>query len=59
MTKRIGSKDQAQHRGKREKEEIRRMNKERELTRQAAARARYRNQVKGRPAMDLSAPVAS
>jgi hypothetical protein len=59
MTKRIGNKDQAQHRSKREKEETRRMNKERELVKQAAARAKYRNAVKGRPQMDLSAPTAA
>lgn len=59
MTKRIGNKDEAQHRSKREKEETRRMNKERELLKQAAARAKYRHQVKGRPPMDLSPPSAS
>ena len=43
MTARIGNKDQAQHRGKKEKLEIKRANKEREIIRQATARAKYRN----------------
>jgi hypothetical protein len=58
MTARIGNKDQAQHRGKKEKLETRRANIEREKTKQALARARYRNQVKGRPQSDLSALAA-
>lgn len=58
MTSRIGNKDQAQLRGKREKLETKRANKEREAIRQATARAKYRNQVKNRPPMDLSAPAA-
>jgi hypothetical protein len=57
MTARIGNKDQAQHRGKQEKLETRRANIVREKARQAAARAKYRNQVKGRPATDLSNPA--
>jgi predicted alpha/beta superfamily hydrolase len=48
MTNRIGNKDQAQHRSKQEKREIKRANKEREIIRQAAARAKYRNEPKGR-----------
>ena len=55
MTKKIGNKHIAQHRGKQERQEIRRANIAREAVKQAAARAKYRNQVKGRPQMDLSA----
>ena len=55
MTKSIGNKHEAQHRGKKERQEIRRTNIAREAVKMAEARARYRNQVKGRPAMDLSA----
>lgn len=57
MTARIGNKDQAQHRSKQEKLEIKRANVIREKDRQAAARAKYRNQVKGRAPMDLSNPA--
>ncbi|BDT58690.1 hypothetical protein MasN3_21840 [Massilia varians] len=57
MTRKIGSKHEAQHRGKKERLEIRRTNIAREAVKMAAARAKYRNQVKGRPAMDLSAPA--
>jgi hypothetical protein len=55
MTRRIGNKDEAQHRGKREKLETKRANKVREEARQAAARAKYRNEVKGRSRLVLSA----
>jgi hypothetical protein len=58
MTARIGNKDQAQHRSKQEKLETKRMNKEREKAKQAAARAKYRNEVKGRPSMVLANPAA-
>lgn len=58
MTARIGNKDQAQHRSKQEKRETKRANVVREQAKQAAARAKYRNQVKGRPQMDLSANPA-
>lgn len=58
MTKRIGNKHEAQHRGKDERLDIRRTNIEREAVKQATARAKYRNQVKGQPAMNLSAPAA-
>ena len=58
MTAKIGSKNVAQHRGKKERLAIRRANIEREKLRQAAARAKYRNQVKGRPAMELANPAA-
>lgn len=57
MTRKIGSKHEAQHRGKKERLEIRRTNIAREAVKMAAARAKYRNQVKGRPAMDLSTPA--
>jgi hypothetical protein len=58
MTAKIGNKHEAQHRGKQERLEIRRSNIEREIVRQAAARAKYRNQVKNQPPMDLSTPGA-
>jgi hypothetical protein len=58
MTARIGNKHEAQHRGKKEKLAIKRANKVREAARQAVARAKYRNQVKGQPQADLSAPAA-
>ncbi|WP_313031447.1 hypothetical protein [Massilia alkalitolerans] len=57
MTRKIGSKHEAQHRGKKERQEIRRTNIAREAVKMAEARAKYRNQVKGRPQMDLSAPA--
>jgi hypothetical protein len=47
MTAKIGSKHVAQHRGKKERAEIRKMNIAREALKIAAARARYRNQQKG------------
>jgi hypothetical protein len=49
MTKRIGNKDEAQHRGKQEKKDIKAPNKARELVKQAIARARYQNQVRNQP----------
>jgi len=55
MTRKIGNKHVAQHRGKQERLEIRRTNIAREAVKMAEARAKYRNQVKGRPQMDLSA----
>jgi hypothetical protein len=58
MTKRIGNKDEAQHRGKKEKQETRRANIAREAIKQATARAKYRNQVKNQPPKDLSAQAA-
>jgi len=51
MTNRIGNKDEAQHRGYKEKQEIKRMNIAREAVKQSIARAKYRNQVKNQPAM--------
>jgi len=47
MTSKIGSKHIAQHRGKKERLEIKRTNIAREAVRQAEARAKYRNQPKG------------
>lgn len=47
MTSKIGSKHIAQHRGKKERLEIKRTNVAREAVRQAEARAKYRNQPKG------------
>jgi hypothetical protein len=58
MTRKIGNKHEAQHRGKKERQEIHRANKEREVVRQALARAKYRNQVRNQPPMELSAPGA-
>jgi hypothetical protein len=56
MTAKIGNKHVAQHRGKKERQEIRKTNIAREAVRQAEARAKYRNQAKGqRP----QAPVAA
>jgi hypothetical protein len=48
MTASIGNKHVAQHRGKKERQEIRKANIAREAIRQAEARARYRNQQKGK-----------
>jgi len=52
MTSKIGSKHVAQHRGKKERLEIKRTNVAREAIRQAEARAKYRNQPKGMRARD-------
>jgi hypothetical protein len=57
MTKRIGNKDEAQHRGKAEKKNIKRTNKAREMIKQAIARAKYRNQVRNQP-METFLPPA-
>jgi hypothetical protein len=48
MTNRIGNKDVAQQRNKAEKARTRRFNLEMEAVKQAVAKARYRNEVKGR-----------
>eukprot|EP01034_Spumella_vulgaris_P025340 gene25340-31785_t len=48
MTNRIGNKDVAQQRSKEEKARIKRANIEMEAVKKAAAKARYRNEVKGR-----------
>lgn len=55
MTKRIGNKDEAQHRSKQEKKETKRTNVAREAEKKAVAASKYRNQVKNRPPMDQSA----
>ena len=49
MTKRIGNKDEAQHRGKEEKKAIKRMNIAREAVKQSIAKAKYFKQIKGQP----------
>jgi hypothetical protein len=58
MTKRIGNKHEAQHRGIEERLDIRRTNIAREAVKKATAQAKYRNQVKNQPAMNLSASAA-
>jgi len=55
MTKRIGNKHEAQHRGIEERLDVRRTNIAREAVKKATAQAKYRNQVKNQPAMNLSA----
>ena len=50
MTKRIGNKDEAQHRGKAEKKAIKSMNIAREAVKQALAKAKYHKQVRNQPA---------
>jgi hypothetical protein len=57
MTKKIGSKNEAQHRGKKERAEIRKTNIAREAVKQAIAKAMYRNQQKGQPTMVLASPA--
>ena len=47
MTKRIGNKDEAQHRNKEDKKEYKQANKVREAVKQAAARARNQHEIKG------------
>jgi hypothetical protein len=49
MTNRVGNKNQAQLRGKQERKEIKQANREREVLKQTAARAKYRKAVKGQP----------
>ena len=48
MTNRIGNKDVAQQRSKEEKRRIKVDNIAREAIKKAAAKAKYRNEVKGR-----------
>ncbi|WP_197416372.1 MULTISPECIES: hypothetical protein [unclassified Massilia] len=57
MTKKIGSKHIAQHRGKKERAEIRKTNIAREAVKQAIAKAKYRNQQKGQPTMVMASPT--
>jgi len=56
MTAKIGNKHVAQHRGKKEREAIHKANIAREAVRRAEARAKYRNQQKGKPL--AAAPAA-
>ena len=49
MTHRIGNKDVAQQRSKQDKKEIKAANVAREAIKRLAARAKYRNAVKGHP----------
>jgi len=58
MTAKIGNKNIAQHRGKKERQEIRKTNIAREAVRQAEARARYRNLAKGQAQRQAAAPAA-
>jgi hypothetical protein len=53
MTAKIGSKHEAQHRGKKQRKEICLANRAREAVRQAEARAKYRNQIKNHPTSGL------
>ena len=55
MTNRIGNKDVAQQRSKSEKARIRAQNIASEAVKQAAARDKYRNAVKGRPGQPATA----
>jgi hypothetical protein len=57
MTKKIGNKHIAQHRGKQERAEIHKTNVAREAIKQAIAKAKYRNQQKGQPTMVLASPA--
>lgn len=50
MSNRIGNNDVAQQRSKREQAHIKAHNAAREAVKKAAARARYRDAVKGQPA---------
>jgi len=59
MTSKIGSKHVAQHRGKKERLEIKRTNIAREAVRQAEARSKYRNEVKGLNARSQEQAVAA
>jgi hypothetical protein len=58
MTAKIGNKHVAQHRGVKERKEIRKTNIAREAIKQAIAKSKYRNQVKGQPTMVLASPAA-
>jgi hypothetical protein len=58
MTNRIGNKDEAQHRSKSEKKELKRANIAREAIKKAIAKAKYRNQVKNQPRQEMFLPPA-
>lgn len=49
MTNRVGNKNEAQLRGKQERKDVKEGNRVREAAKQATARAKYRNAVKGQP----------
>jgi hypothetical protein len=57
MTKRIGNKDIAQMRGKEEKQRTRASHKAMEAEKQAIARAKYRNEIKGHGLSGGGAPA--
>jgi hypothetical protein len=57
MTAKIGNKHIAQHRGKKERAEIRKTNIAREAVKQAIAAAKYRNQQKGQPTVVMASPT--
>jgi len=59
MTRKIGNKNVAQHRGKKERQEIRKTNIAREAVRQAEARAKYRNLAKGQAQRQAAATPAA
>lgn len=59
MTAKIGSKHVAQHRGKKERAEIRKTNIAREAVKQAEARAKYRNQQKGQARREQAAAAGA
>ena len=46
MTKRVGNKNEAQHRSKQEKKEIKKSNIASEAVKKAAAKEKYHNEVK-------------
>ncbi|MFP5393682.1 MAG: hypothetical protein ACLGI6_19390 [Gammaproteobacteria bacterium] len=52
MTHRIGNKDEAQQRSKKEKLATKRTNIAREAIKKEIAKAKYRNQVKNRPPVE-------
>jgi hypothetical protein len=51
VTKKIGNVNEAQHRGKQARKEIKKANIAREAVKKAAATAKYRNAVKGQAKM--------
>ncbi|HEY5799135.1 MAG TPA: hypothetical protein VIT92_02890 [Burkholderiaceae bacterium] len=55
MTKRIGNKHEAQHRGIQERKEIKQTNIAMEAVKKADAKAKYRNAVKNQPGVPGSA----
>jgi hypothetical protein len=58
MTAKIGNKHIAQHRGKKERQEIKKTNIAREAVKMAEARARYRNEQKGRQGAQAAVATA-